>query len=148
MATQRLFWPVLAVAAAGLGFAPGPTHAKSAPLLDMSLEELLSLEVTSVSKKSQQVSETAAAVFVVTADDIRHAGARSIPEALQGVPGLQVAQIDGNKWAISARGFNGRFANNRIRFEINPVTSREAGLRVNAQLMQLSTIVQTASGAQ
>jgi iron complex outermembrane receptor protein len=80
-------------------------------LLDMSLEELLDLEVTSVSKKRQRLSETTAAVFVITHQDIRRSGARTIPEALRLAPGVQVAQIDANKWAISARGFNGRFAN-------------------------------------
>jgi iron complex outermembrane receptor protein len=80
-------------------------------LLDLSIEELLHLEVTSVSKKSQVVEDTAAAVFVITQDDIQRIGARSIPEALRLAPGLEVAQIDANKWAISARGFNGRFAN-------------------------------------
>jgi iron complex outermembrane recepter protein len=80
-------------------------------LLDLSLQELLSVEVTSASKKTQRLSETAAAAFVITQDDIRHSGARSIPELLRMVPGLDVAQIDANKWAVSARGFNGRFAN-------------------------------------
>lgn len=111
MATHKRSWTMLVAIAALVGVAPLVARANNAQLLDMSLEELLNLEVTSVSKKSQKVSETAAAVFVVTADDIRHSGARNVPEALQGVPGLQVAQIDGNKWAISARGFNGRFAN-------------------------------------
>ncbi len=80
-------------------------------LTELSLEELLSIEVTSVSKKAQRLSETAAAVFVITQEDIRRSGATSIPEVLRMVPGLQVARIDANKWAISARGFNGRFAN-------------------------------------
>lgn len=56
----------------------------------------------------------AAAVFVVTDEDLRRSGVTSIPEALRLVPGLQVARIDANKWAISARGFNGRFANHLL----------------------------------
>ena len=79
--------------------------------LDMSLSELLSLEITSVSKKPQSISHAAAAVFVITRDDIRRSGVTAIPEALRMAPGVQVARIDGNKWAISSRGFNGRFAN-------------------------------------
>ncbi len=82
-----------------------------ADLMTLSLEELTSLEVTSVSRKSQKVREAAAAVFVITQDDIRRSGATSIPEALRLAPGLSVARIDGSKWAISSRGFNGRFAN-------------------------------------
>ena len=77
----------------------------------MSLEDLMNVEVTSVSKHTQRVADAAAAVFVITQEDIRRSGATSIPEALRMVPGLQVARIDQNKWAISSRGFNGRFAN-------------------------------------
>ncbi len=77
----------------------------------MSLEELMNLEITSASKKPQKRSAASAAVFVITQDDIRRSGVTSIPEALRMVPGLQVARIDANKWAISSRGFNERFAN-------------------------------------
>lgn len=80
-------------------------------LLSLSLEELVNLEITSVSKKPQKVSDSAAAVFVITQEDIRRSGATSIPEALRLAPGVNVARIDNNKWAITARGFNGRFAN-------------------------------------
>src|SRR6202022_4324211 len=66
---------------------------------------------TSVSKRSQKLADAAAAIFVITQEDFRRSGATSIPEALRMVPGLQVARIDENKWAIRGRGFNGRFAN-------------------------------------
>jgi iron complex outermembrane recepter protein len=77
----------------------------------MSVEDLMNVQVTSVSKRSQKLADAAAAIFVITQEDIRRSGATSIPEALRMVPGLQVARIDENKWAISSRGFNGRFAN-------------------------------------
>jgi iron complex outermembrane receptor protein len=77
----------------------------------MSVEDLMNMQVTSVSKRTQKVADAAAAIFVLTQEDIRRSGATSIPEALRLVPGVQVARIDENKWAISARGFNGRFAN-------------------------------------
>ena len=77
----------------------------------ISLEDLMNLKVTSVSKREQKLAEAAAAIFVITQDDIRRSGARSIPEALRLAPGLEVARIDENKWAIAARGFNGRFTN-------------------------------------
>ncbi len=80
-------------------------------LTQLSLEELMNIEVTSVAKKKQRLSESAAAIFVVTQEDIRRSGVSSIPEALRMVPGLEVARIDGNKWAITARGFNDRFTN-------------------------------------
>ncbi len=77
----------------------------------ISLEDLMNLKITSVSKREQTLSVAAAAVFVITQDDIRRSGARNIPEALLLAPGLQVARIDENKWAVASRGFNGRFTN-------------------------------------
>ncbi len=75
----------------------------------MSVEDLMNIQVTSVSKRTQRVADAAAAVFVITQEDIARSGARNIPETLQMVPGLEVARIDENKWAIGSRGFNGRF---------------------------------------
>ena len=80
-------------------------------LTELSLEDLMAIEVTSVSKKSQKVSDAGAAVFVITQEDIRRSGVTSIPEALRMAPGIEVARIDANKWAISARGFNNFLAN-------------------------------------
>lgn len=70
----------------------------------------MNMEVTSVSKKEQKLSQVAAAIFVITQEDIRSSGALNIPDLLRMVPGLQVAQINANTWAISARGFNLQFA--------------------------------------
>jgi iron complex outermembrane receptor protein len=77
----------------------------------MSVDDLMNVEVTSVSKKEEKLSEAPAAVYVLTQDDIHRSGATSIPEALRLVPGLDVARIDAHTWAISSRGFNGEFAN-------------------------------------
>ncbi len=79
--------------------------------LNLPLEQLLSMEVTSVSKKKQSLNEVAAAIFVITDEDIRRSGVTSIPEALRMAPGIQVARMDANKWAISSRGFNSEFSN-------------------------------------
>jgi len=75
----------------------------------MSVEDLMNMQVTSVSKRAQKVADAPAAIFVITQEDIQRSGARNIPELLRMVPGLQVARIDENKWAIGSRGFNGRF---------------------------------------
>jgi iron complex outermembrane receptor protein len=80
-------------------------------LKQLSLEELFELEVTSVSKKPEPVSKTAAAIHVVTADDLRRMGAVSVPEALRYIPGVEVARVDSRGYAITARGFNGTVAN-------------------------------------
>src|SRR6202012_2277010 len=73
--------------------------------------DLMDIEVTSVSKKEQKLRQTAAAVYVITQEDIRRSGATTVPEVLRMVPGLEVARISGNKWAVTARGFNGRYSN-------------------------------------
>ncbi len=80
-------------------------------LKSLKIEDLLKTEVTTVSKKPEKLSDATAAVFVITAEDIRRAGARSIPEALRMAPGIQVSQIDASKWAITSRGFNDTFSN-------------------------------------
>jgi iron complex outermembrane receptor protein len=79
-------------------------------LASLTLEELLEVEVSLVSRKAEPLFGAAAAVHVLTADDLRRAGVTSIPEALRLVPGVEVARIDASKWAVTARGFNGRFA--------------------------------------
>jgi iron complex outermembrane receptor protein len=79
-------------------------------LVELSLEELLNTEITTLSRKAESLGSAPAAVHVITRSDIRRSGARSIPELLRLVPGMQVAQLDGNKWAVTARGANGRYA--------------------------------------
>jgi iron complex outermembrane recepter protein len=89
-------------------------QAQSSGAVDLSkdsLEDLMNITVTSVSKRQQKLSQTAAAVFVISADDIRRSGATNIPDILRMAPGVDVEQIDANTWAISIRGFNSRFAN-------------------------------------
>ena len=71
----------------------------------------MSIQVTTVSRAPQKVSDSPAAVFVITGDDIRRSGFTGIPEALRLAPGLEVARVDAHDWAISARGFNDVFAN-------------------------------------
>ena len=108
-------WLLLAVlGCAGLAFLilPIPAKAQQKPdLAEQSLEDLMNIQVVSVSKKEQSLSRTASATFVITQEDIRRSGATSIPDLLRVVPGIDVAQINGNTWAISARGLNDRFSN-------------------------------------
>src|SRR5689334_1010023 len=73
-------------------------------LTKLGVDELFSIQVTSVGRKAQELSKAPAAVFVLTAEDIRRSGATSIPEALRWAPGLTVLSQDGRSWAISARG--------------------------------------------
>jgi iron complex outermembrane receptor protein len=80
-------------------------------LASQSLEDLMSMKVTSVSKKEETLSRTAAAIFVITLEDIARSGALNIPDLLRMVPGVDVAQISANAWAISIRGFNAKYDN-------------------------------------
>ena len=88
---------------------PVTAQQKDKDITDLSLEDLMNLKVTSVSKKDQKMSQAAAAVFVITQEEIRRSGAANIPDLLRMVPGMDVAQINANSWAISARGFNSQF---------------------------------------
>ncbi|MGB8524826.1 MAG: TonB-dependent receptor [Candidatus Acidiferrales bacterium] len=90
---------------------PAWPQQNSTDLTTKSLEDLMNVQVTSVSKNEQTLSRTASAIFVITAEDIARSGAMNIPDLLRMVPGMDVAQINAHTWAISARGFNGEFSN-------------------------------------
>ena len=79
-------------------------------LISLSLTELLEIEVTSVAKKNQKISESAAAISVITQEDIRRSTATNLPDVLRIVTGLQVGQVNGHTWSIGARGFNDVYA--------------------------------------
>src|SRR6185369_11565552 len=78
---------------------------------NLSLDQLMNVEVTSVSKHEQKLLEAPAAIYVISQEDIRRSGITSIPDLLRMVPGLQVARITSSKWAITSRGSNSEFSN-------------------------------------
>src|SRR5262249_19238622 len=78
-------------------------------LTQASLEDLMAIQVTSVSKKEQKLSKAGAAVYVINQEDIRRSGATNLPDLLRLAPGVHVAQISAHIWAISIRGFTDRF---------------------------------------
>jgi iron complex outermembrane receptor protein len=80
-------------------------------LKQLSLEDLMNVRVTSVSKQPQKLLDAPSAIQVITGEEIRRSGATSLPEALRLADNLQVAQINAHDWAISARGFNANLAN-------------------------------------
>ncbi len=88
-----------------------PGEAEELDLTGMSIEALMDVKVTSVSKKAQHLSDSAAAIFVITNDDLRRSAVTNIPDALRMVPGVNVARIDSNKWAVNSRGSTSRFSN-------------------------------------
>jgi iron complex outermembrane receptor protein len=81
------------------------------PVPDMSLEDLINTEVVSASRKIENLQQVAAAVFVISHEDIARSGARNLPDVLAIAPGIEVARIGNNRWAVSARGGTSRFAN-------------------------------------
>ncbi len=94
------------------GFAQQPDSSASAEALKkLSIEQLMNLEVTSVSRRPERLAQAASAIQVITQQDIRRSGASSLPEALRLATNLQVAQVNSRDWAISARGFNSTTAN-------------------------------------
>ncbi len=103
--TVALLLAILTAANSALASKPAESDLKQ-----LSLEQLGNVEVTTKSKAPEQVWKTAAAVFVITSDDIRRSGARSVPEALRMAPGVEVARISGDKWSIGIRGFGSRLA--------------------------------------
>lgn len=114
---RHRIWQALIVALlVGVWARPGGADALSGhsatwdELAAMGLEELMNVEVTLASRKEETLFETAAAVWVITQEDLRRSGVTSIPEALRLVPGMQVGRIDASKWGISARGFADRYA--------------------------------------
>lgn len=99
------------VAALPLLMASPNLYAEDDPLLNLSLEELVEFRITSMARKTQNITDVSAAAHVITADEIRRSGATTIPEALQLVPGINVARLSRDRYAISSRGFNERFSN-------------------------------------
>ncbi|MFI3118573.1 MAG: TonB-dependent receptor [Methylococcaceae bacterium] len=101
---------ILGIVSVGLNI----TSAQAAPeteAADLSLEELMDVKIYSAAKKEQAMADTPAAAFVISQEDIRRSGATSVPDVLRMAPGVQVAQINANAWAISIRGFNDQFSN-------------------------------------
>ena len=100
-----------------MGWTAGSDPANSEDSTDFtafSLEELKDVVIVSASKKPEIVSNTAAAVYVITQEDIRRSGVTSIPEALRLAPGVHVARITATEWAINIRGLNSQFARNLL----------------------------------
>src|SRR6266851_1099151 len=105
----------LLLLAVALTIAASPAQAQQRDSLQalkrLTLDQLMNIEVTSVSRRAERLAQTASAIQVITQEDIRQSGATSLPEALRLAANLQVAQVDSRQWAISARGFNGTTAN-------------------------------------
>jgi iron complex outermembrane receptor protein len=117
--TSRSLLPALATLATFAPLAPAQSLqlaiAQSLQQLgSLSIEELAAVEITSVSKRAEPLASAASAVYVITADDIRRTGVTSLPEALRLAPNLEVARVDSQDYAISARGMNSVNASNKL----------------------------------
>ena len=98
-------------AALALALTAGAASGQELDLIDLSLEELANIQVTSVSGRAEELSGAAASIYVITSEAIRRSGATTLPEALRLAPNLLVARVDTAQYAISARGFNSGIAN-------------------------------------
>jgi iron complex outermembrane receptor protein len=106
-----IFFAYIGICHAQNGQAP---EAKAPDFTKFSLEELKNVEIVSASKKPAKVSDVAAAVFVITQEDIRRSGATNIPDILRLATGVHVARITTTDWAVNIRGLNNRFAQNLL----------------------------------
>lgn len=100
--------------ALALAPAAGAGDSPYAYLTQMDLRDLTNITVTIASRKAETLQATPAAVSVVTGETLRRTGATTVADALRLVPGLQVARMEANKWAITSRGFNGRYARHML----------------------------------
>ena len=98
----------------GAQAATDPAPPPRRDLTELSLDELAALEVTTVARQPEMRSRAAAAVFVITQQDIRRSGATTLAEALRLAPGIQVSRINGNQWAIGTRGFASRLSRSML----------------------------------
>lgn len=96
----------------GLTAAPDAVDPATSPaaLKTLTLEELSQIEVTTPSRQPEQAFRSPVAIYVITGDEIRRSGVRTIPDALRLAPGVEVAQIDANKWSVGIRGFGSRLS--------------------------------------
>jgi iron complex outermembrane receptor protein len=91
-----------------------PSRPAGTELADLSLDDLMNVEVTSVSKQPQRIADAPASVTVIGQNDIQRSGLNTIPDLLSLAPGMDVQRINANQWAVSARGFNGQLADDLL----------------------------------
>jgi len=109
--------PALVLLNVGSSLLAADDSTNSPILSNLSFDQLSQIQIVTVSQRSEPLADAAAAVHVVTSQDIARSGATSIPEALRHVPGLNVAQINGSTWAVGARGFQSQFADKLLVLE-------------------------------
>ena len=101
----------MACASAAFCLFPASAAERSGSFADLTLEQLANIEVTSVSKHAERLTDAPASIYVISNEDIRRAGVRTLAEALRLAPNLQVARRSSSAYAISARGFNNAIGN-------------------------------------
>ena len=94
---------------AAIASAQEPVPAPDFSALD--IDELARVRITSVSRRPEPVAHAAAAVTVISREDLRRSGASTLPDMLRAVPGLHVARVGARDWAVTARGFNSQLSN-------------------------------------
>ena len=103
-----LWFLAAAIATPALAWGRSTLESDEQTLKHLTLEQLSNIEITTATKGPESAFKTPAAVFVITGDDIKRSGATTIPDALRIAPGVEVAQIDSDKWSVGIRGFGSR----------------------------------------
>lgn len=111
MPIMRTYCLIICVVCFGLAAQPAHPQTSSSRLMNLSLTELMDIEVTSVTKTSQRLFASSASIYVLTNEDIERSGVASLPDALRLIPGVEVSRVDANKYAVSIRGFSSLAAN-------------------------------------
>lgn len=111
----RALLPLLLLLALGsTAAAQTPRSPKLEELKQLSIEELVDTDVTTASRRIERLADVAAAVSVITSEDLRRMGVTTIAQALRLAGHLDVVQISGPQHAISARGFTISTANKML----------------------------------
>ena len=97
---------LVAVLLASPVYAQDPDPLLAQNLKRLSIEELTQLDITTASRRVEPLAQVAAAVSVISGEDIRRSGVANLAEALRLADGIEVARADNGTWAISTRGFN------------------------------------------
>jgi iron complex outermembrane receptor protein len=113
VSTRRPLARAVAAVCCALASLPLAAQPSRPSPFDLSLEELGTVRVQTASRRAETLNTVPAAVYVITAEDIRRSGVTSIPEALRLAPGVEVARNSAHEWSISIRGFS-RYLSNKL----------------------------------
>jgi iron complex outermembrane recepter protein len=105
---------VIIVSVASGAFAQAPRSGQLEELKQLSIEELVDTDVTTASRRIERLADVAAAVTVISSEDLRRMGVLTLPQALRLAGHMHVSRTSGPQYAITARGFSISTANKML----------------------------------